>query len=130
MDPRGERHVADAERLGEMAVAVDQNDGFEAGEELIVADIFDAHFRDGEVVARWGARGGERQLELGGAAGLENVIAVRSAVDFGEEPTGCVRGFGADDEAAGRALHEGRFEGVGFDEHGVKGAADPPDAEL
>ena len=130
MDPGGERHVADAQGLGGPAVAIDQEHRLEAGEELVVADIFDAHFRDREVVARRGARGGERQLELGGATGLENVIAVRSAVDFGEEPPGGVRGFGADDEAAGRALHEGLLEGVGFDEHGVEEVADALRSEV
>jgi hypothetical protein len=41
-----------------------------------------------------------------------------------------VRGFGADDEAAGRALHKGLFEGVGFDEHGVEGVADALRSEV
>lgn len=130
LDPGGERHVADAERLGDPTVAIDQEHRFEAGEELVVADVFDADFRDGEVVARRGAGGGERHLEFGGAAGLENVIAVRRAVDFGEEPSGGVRGFGADDKAAGRTLHEGFFEGVGFVGHGVERVADSPRLEV
>lgn len=55
----GEWHVTDAERLGKVTAGVDEKDGLETGEELVVADVFDAHLRDGEVVARRCVRSGE-----------------------------------------------------------------------
>lgn len=63
---------------------VDEEDRLEAGEALIVADIFHADFTHGEVFDRRLGSGGEGKFKFGGFALFEDVVAAGGAVNFGE----------------------------------------------
>lgn len=105
-----------------MAVAVDEKDSFEAVEDLVVADVSDTHFLDGESVDGPRAGGSQGALEIGGGARFEEAVAAGGPVDLGEGLPGAGRGrggqFDANDEGGGLVVGEGFEERVGLDRFG------------
>ena len=108
--------------MGDATVPIDEEDCLEAGEALVVANIFYPDFAHGEVFDRWLGGGGEGKLKFGRFALFEDVVAASGAVNLGEVRWGRFDGrggrFGGDDKAGDLTADEGAFEGVSIDMHG------------